>query len=54
MFDWDNFFVSAMSAILKSKEIAYSKLIQTTKGISPEGFIPAIQTRDRTEPPIGA
>ena len=58
IFDWDNYFVSYMTALDKC-DLAASSLVQVTKAKTIDGFVPNFasgtrKSRDRTEPPIGA
>src|SRR6185437_10673510 len=59
LFDWDTYFAGYMCSYF-DKDLAYANMIEITKAISAEGFIPNYQAPfgnyswDRSEPPVGA
>jgi putative isomerase len=59
MFDWDTYFAGYMLALF-NKDLAYANVIEITKAITPDGFIPNYQAAfdnvswDRSQPPIGS
>ena len=59
LFCWDTYFASMMLS-LDNKELAYSNLVEITKGITEQGFVPNFFTesdyksRDRSQPPVGS
>ncbi|MBS1748452.1 MAG: hypothetical protein JST63_00955 [Bacteroidetes bacterium] len=59
LFDWDTYFAGYMLSLF-NKDLAYANVIEITKAITPEGFIPNYQSPygntswDRSQPPIGS
>ena len=59
LFDWDTYFAGYMCSYF-DKDLAYANMVEITKAISAEGFIPNYQAPfgnyswDRSEPPVGA
>ncbi|HEV2481341.1 MAG TPA: trehalase family glycosidase [Puia sp.] len=59
LFDWDTYFAGYMCSWF-NKDLAYANMIEITKAISEQGFIPNYQAPfgnyswDRSEPPVGA
>jgi neutral trehalase len=59
LFDWDTYFAGYMCSYF-NKDLAYANMIEITKAISKQGFIPNFQAPfgnyswDRSEPPVGA
>ena len=59
LFCWDNYFAGFM-AVLGSKELAYSNLIEITAEQTEDGFVPncawgnGYNSRDRSQPPVGS
>ncbi|MBN9384034.1 MAG: hypothetical protein J0H74_25010 [Chitinophagaceae bacterium] len=59
LFDWDTYFAGYMCSWF-NKGLAYANMVEITKAISEQGFIPNYQAPfgnyswDRSEPPVGA
>jgi hypothetical protein len=59
LFDWDTYFAGYMCSWF-NKDLAYANMVEITKAISEQGFIPNYQAPfgnyswDRSEPPVGA
>lgn len=59
LFDWDTYFAGYMCSWF-NKDLAYANMVEITKAISSQGFIPNYQAPfgnyswDRSEPPVGA
>lgn len=59
LFDWDTYFAGYMCSYF-NKDLAYANMVEITKAISKQGFIPNYQAPfgnyswDRSEPPVGA
>ncbi|HZK63194.1 MAG TPA: trehalase family glycosidase [Puia sp.] len=59
LFDWDTYFAGYMCSYF-NKNLAYANMVEITKAISAQGFIPNYQAPfgnyswDRSEPPVGA
>lgn len=59
LFDWDTYFAGYMCSYF-NKDLAYANMVEITKAISADGFIPNYQAPfgnyswDRSEPPVGA
>ncbi|HVW59318.1 MAG TPA: hypothetical protein VHC48_04760, partial [Puia sp.] len=59
LFDWDTYFAGYMCSYF-NKDLAYANMVEITKAISEQGFIPNYQAPfgnyswDRSEPPVGA
>ncbi|HTJ11849.1 MAG TPA: trehalase family glycosidase [Dinghuibacter sp.] len=59
LFDWDTYFAGYMCSYF-NKDLAYANMVEITKAISAQGFIPNYQAPfgnyswDRSEPPVGA
>lgn len=58
LFCWDTYFAAMMLSI-DNKELAYANMVEITKGITENGFVPNFYTgndgksRDRSQPPVG-
>jgi hypothetical protein len=58
LFCWDTYFASMMLS-LDNKELAYANIVEITRGITEQGFVPNFYTesnyksRDRSQPPVG-
>jgi putative isomerase len=59
LFDWDTYFAGYMCSYF-NKDLAYANMVEITKAISVQGFVPNYQapfgnySYDRSEPPVGA
>ncbi len=59
LFDWDTYFAGYMCSYF-NKDLAYANMVEITKAISAQGFIPNYQAPfgnyswDRSEPPVGS
>lgn len=59
LFDWDTYFAGYMCSYF-NKDLAYANMVEITKAISTQGFVPNYQAPfgnyswDRSEPPVGA
>lgn len=59
MFDWDTYFAGYMFSLF-NKELAYANVVEITKAITPDGFIPNYcapfkhVSWDRSQPPVGS
>ncbi|MDR2382493.1 MAG: hypothetical protein LBD76_01230 [Prevotellaceae bacterium] len=59
LFDWDTYFAGMMLSI-DNKELAYANVVEITKSITEQGFIPNfysgndLKSRDRSQPPVGS
>jgi putative isomerase len=59
LFDWDTYFAGYMCSYF-NKDLAYANMVEITKAISEQGFIPNYQAPfgnyswDRSEPPVAA
>jgi putative isomerase len=59
LFDWDTYFAGYMCSWF-NKDLAYANMVEITKAISEQGFVPNYQAPfgncswDRSEPPVGA
>ena len=60
LFCWDNYFAGYMAALLGSRELSYSNLIEITSEHTKDGFVPNFvwgtgqKSADRSQPPVGA
>lgn len=58
LFCWDTYFASMMLS-LDNKELAYANIVEITRGLTEQGFVPNFYTesdyksRDRSQPPVG-
>lgn len=58
LFCWDTYFAAMMLSV-DNKELAYANIVEITKGITENGFVPNFCTanngksRDRSQPPVG-
>lgn len=59
LFDWDTYFASYMCSLF-NKDLAYANVVEITKAITPDGFVPNYQAPfgvtswDRSQPPVGS
>ena len=59
LFCWDTYFAGMMLAT-DNKELAYANVVEITKSITEQGFIPNfysgndLKSRDRSQPPVGS
>jgi hypothetical protein len=58
VFEWDNFFNAVLTSVedkvQAADEVKATFLGQQTNGLIPNAYSPAVQTPDRSEPPVGA